>query len=312
MRMHATVPFLLLPILPIISGCQSKPTSVEISVIDGHREVLVDGRHFPDDRVEVRRRAIVLRDEQGRPWFKVPIDERTAAMMHQGPHGHGFGPMGHGPGPMMMGSPAVPTMPAQGVLAMPMPVEQLPEHWGDQPPPVMLGVMLEPGGEVAKRRGADPDRSSHIPDLAEHHPAGRHGLQDGDLIVWFNGQDDASPAAIRAALRKMQPGDQVFFKVLRGDGPDMKQVEATVTVEPFDLGKMVREEGMPMPGMGPGPDGDPFFDLHMRLDQIEGMLGEILRRMDQRRGQMGGGPGTGPGPGPGPGPGNGPGPGPGR
>jgi hypothetical protein len=209
---------------------------------------------------------------------EISMDERTAAMLRGGPPGRGPGP---GPGTWM---------------AEPVP-HALPEHWGDQPPPVMLGVMLEPGGETAARRGADPDRSSHIPDLAEHHPAGRHGLEDGDLIVWFNGQDDASPAAIRAALRRMQPGDQVFFKVLRGDGPEMRRVEATVTVEPFDLAKMMREEGMPTGGMGPGPDGDPFVDLHMRLDRIEGMLEEILRRMDRPR--MGGGPGPGPGPGPG-------------
>lgn len=299
MRMHVTIPFLLLPILPILPGCQSKPTSVEISVMDGHREVLVDGRHFPDHRVEVRRRAIVLHDDHGRPWFQFPIDEQTAALMNQDPNGHGFGPMGNGPGPMvvMMGSPAVPTQPAQGMMAMPMPmpVEHVPEHWGDQPPPVMLGVLLEPGGEVAKRRGADPDRSSHIPDLAEHHPAGRHGLQDGDVIVGFNGGDDGRPEAIRAQLRLMKPGDQISFKILRGEGSDLKAMEVTVTVEPFDLGKMVREEaGMPGMGVGPGPDGDPFLDIHMRLDQIEGMLAEILRQMDQRRGPMGGGPGPGP------------------
>jgi hypothetical protein len=275
MRVFPAVPFLFIPILPVFAGCQSKPTSVEISVHDGNRTVLVDGRPFPEERIEVRRRELVLRDERGGEWLQVPVDPRTADRLRGGPSGRG-------PGPWM----AEP-------LPEPFP-EPFPEHWGDQHPPVMLGVMLEPGGETAARRGADPDRSSHIPDLAEHHPAGRHGLQDGDLIVRFNRQDDASPAAIRAALRQMQPGDQVFFEVLRGDGPEMRRVEATVTVEPFDVGKMVRGEGMP----GRGPDGDPFLDLHMRLDRIEAMLEEILRRMDRPR--MGGGPGPGPGSGPGP------------
>jgi len=300
MRVTATVPFLLAPILPVLAGCQSKPSSVEISVIEGHRSVLVYGRPFPDDRIEVRRREVVLHDEHGRDWFHIPVDERTADAMRHGPYGHG----------PMMAMPAVNTMPAHGMPAMPLPTDEFPGHWGDQPPPVMLGVMLEPGGEAAQRRGADPGRSSHIPDLAEHHPAGRHGLQDGDVIVGFNGGDDGRPEAIRGQLRQMKPGEQITFKVLRGDGPEMKAMETTVTVEAFDLDKMIREAaGMPGPGFGPGPDGDPFLDLHMRLDRIEGMLEEILRRMDQRnRGPMGGGPGAGPGSGPGPGPGRGPGP----
>lgn len=285
MRFPVTVPVLLIPILPVLGGCQSKPTTVEVSMVEGRRMVVVDGRPFPDDRVEVRRREVVLRNDRGGDWFSFPVDERTAAML------------GSGPG---MGHPPVMAMPAMTV-----PAEEVPGHWGEQPPPVMLGVMIEPGGEVAARRGADPDRSSHIPDLAEHHPAGRHGLQDGDLIVGFNGGDDARPDAIRGQLRQMKPGEQISFKVLRGDGPEMKAIDVTVTVEPFDLEKMVREAGMPGPGMGPGPDGDPFLDLHMRLDRVEAMLEEILRRMDQReRGPMG--PGArGPGPGPGPGPGAG-------
>lgn len=325
MRLHPTVPLLLVPVVSIVAGCASKPTSVEVSVIDGRSAVRVDGRPFPHDRMELRQDRLVLHDERGRDWFEVPLDGPTVDAIrdaHRGPPGGPSGMRGMGPRPRIevfeaRGMPMPPPMATPMPPPMPM-SDAKPEHWGEQPPPVMLGVILDPGGEVARRRGADPARTSHVPDLAEHHPAGRHGLQDGDLIVGFNGNDDGSPGAIRTQLRQMKPGDEISFKVLRGDPPNVQALEFAVKVEPFDLGKMARQQEaeaemqamMQGAGFGPGPDGDPFLDLHQRLDRVEAMLGEILYRLDQRdqwgppdRGPRRGGPRAGGsrprGPGPG-------------
>jgi len=238
------VPFLSLavPVVLALPGCRSPQT------------------------VEFAHASHVLWDDQGREWLVVRpggggADFLLVAPPPPPPHDpHGMHAMPYPEGPM----------------ALPHPPEAWPEHWREAHPPVMLGVILEPGGEVAARRGADPDRSSHLPDLAEHHPGGRHGLQDDDVLVAVNGQPDASPAAIRRILRSMRPGDPIAFTVRRGDGSMMETLEVTVMAEPFDLDRMVREH----PGMFAGPgNGGPDFHLEMleRLDRLEMMVSRLLR-----------------------------------
>jgi S1-C subfamily serine protease len=59
-----------------------------------------------------------------------------------------------------------------------------------------------------------------ILDVAEDSPAEEAGLQEGDIVVAFNGEDVADVAALRAAIRAMSPGDTVTVTVLR-DGEEM-------------------------------------------------------------------------------------------
>ena len=78
--------------------------------------------------------------------------------------------------------------------------------------------------------------------VADDSPADEAGLEDGDIIVNFNGKDVEDEADLRLLIRRTEPGDEVTVVVFR-DG-DTK----TYTVE---MGKAADVKAFSMKGMGP-------------------------------------------------------------
>jgi S1-C subfamily serine protease len=72
-----------------------------------------------------------------------------------------------------------------------------------------LGISVEAGKDGLTILNAVEDSSAE-----------EAGLQEGDIVVAFNGEDVTDVAALRAAIRAMSPGDTVTVTILR-DGEEM-------------------------------------------------------------------------------------------
>lgn len=133
--------------------------------------------------------------------------------------------------------PTATAMPVMGMPAMattasaPMPTA------GSHPPPVMLGVrMREVDPVLATHLGLNPRKCSVLEDVSEELSGHGGGLRDHDIITSVDGSDDASPSHIRRVLRSKKPGDTITFGGIRGGDATF---DATVTLEPFDHGKLL-------------------------------------------------------------------------
>lgn len=108
---------------------------------------------------------------------------------------------------------------------------------GSHPPPVMLGVRMRDVDPVlATHLGLNPRKCSVLEDVSEELSGHSGGLRDHDIITSVDGSDDASPSHIRRVLRSKKPGDTITFKGIRGGDATF---DATVTLEPFDHGKLL-------------------------------------------------------------------------
>lgn len=106
-----------------------------------------------------------------------------------------------------------------------------------QNPSVMLGVrMVAAGPAFAKHRGVDPNNATLITHVAKDTPASKGGMEDWDLVIAINGNDDASPASIRAILDSAKPGDTVTFTVRRGED----KTDLTITLDKPDNKRLRR------------------------------------------------------------------------
>ena len=106
-------------------------------------------------------------------------------------------------------------------------------------PTVMLGVRMGPPGEpLAQMLDVDPDKTTIINHVVADTPAMRDGLRQWDLVVAVNGEENASPAAIREVLANSVPGESIEFEVLRG-GKRQKKIK--VVLAQADLTRMTPE-----------------------------------------------------------------------
>jgi len=100
-----------------------------------------------------------------------------------------------------------------------------------EPPKVMLGVtMMEPDSSLRGHLGLEPGTSTLVGAVYGGLPASAAGLKPYDIIVAVNGEKPANTETIRAALRKLEPGDEITFTVIhRG-----KEREAKIKLEKYD------------------------------------------------------------------------------
>jgi S1-C subfamily serine protease len=88
-----------------------------------------------------------------------------------------------------------------------------------------LGIEPRPvTPEVANQLGLAVDEGVFVFGLSEGGPAAAAGLQEGDVIVEFNGQEVASVEDLFTELRKASPGDRVEVVVNRGGQEQSFQV----------------------------------------------------------------------------------------
>jgi serine protease Do len=79
---------------------------------------------------------------------------------------------------------------------------------------------------VAASEGAADVEGAHVARVVDNTPAAEAGMQDGDIIVEFNGVKIKDWDGLREAIAKTKVGDKVKVKVKRAD----KEVELEVTM----------------------------------------------------------------------------------
>ena len=99
-----------------------------------------------------------------------------------------------------------------------------------------LGISIQPlTSDLAKEFNL-PDESSGVlvGGLTANSAAGQAGLQDGDVIIAFNGKKITDPRSLQLQVAQTAPGTQVTLKVLRG-APGSKPAEKTLTATLAEL-----------------------------------------------------------------------------
>ncbi len=101
-----------------------------------------------------------------------------------------------------------------------------------------LGVDIQPLTPELAKEFKLPDESSGIlvGGVRPNSPAGKAGLEDGDVIVDFNGKKVTDPRSLQLAVAQTAPGTKVSVQVLREESGKMAQktVSATLGELPSD------------------------------------------------------------------------------
>jgi S1-C subfamily serine protease len=80
--------------------------------------------------------------------------------------------------------------------------------------------------EIARLLGINRTRGVVVMQVETPSPAAEAGVQAGDIVISFNGQETATAEELIAALRSTRPGDRVQLNVLRG--ADTQQITVIV------------------------------------------------------------------------------------
>ncbi|MFN7021506.1 MAG: PDZ domain-containing protein [Phycisphaerales bacterium] len=173
----------------------------------------IDGKVVADDRIERDGDVIRLKGDAGQTLYEHRV---TTAEL---PPVSGF------PGLTMTPRARAFTLPGSDIDALAL------REPAPPPPPVMVGIqMAVPDATLRGHLGLKDGASTMLSAVHEGLPAGKAGLGPYDIIVSINGKDDASPEAIRAALKDMKPGDTLRLGVIQKG----VRKDVTVTVEAYD------------------------------------------------------------------------------
>ena len=97
-----------------------------------------------------------------------------------------------------------------------------------------LGVYMQRlTSDVRKGLDLDVDEGVLISGVDEDGPAALAGIEDGDVIISFNGKEVDSPRDLRRAVAKVSPGEKVDVELIR-DGKK-QTIEVTVGERPDDI-----------------------------------------------------------------------------
>lgn len=189
-----------------------------VTIKDGKVSAEINGKPVPEDRIERRRDAIILKDENGNEItrFDVGRTGRSGRVLRLDNT------------PWMQLSPQ---LRENGI------VELQPEFRAQfqptNPPPVMLGVTMSDADEAVLEH-LNYESGVMVDRVLEGLPAAKAGVEVGDIIVEFNGQKPVEQEMIRARLREAKPGDEVTLKVLRkGKTQDIK-----IKLDAYDAEKL--------------------------------------------------------------------------
>lgn len=103
-----------------------------------------------------------------------------------------------------------------------------------------LGIYIQPlTSELAKEFNL-PDESSGalVGGVTPNSPAAKAGIEDGDVVVQFNGKKVTDSRNLQLMVAQTPPGTKVSLQILRGE-PGKKPVESTVNVA---LGELPAEK----------------------------------------------------------------------
>ena len=97
-----------------------------------------------------------------------------------------------------------------------------------------LGVYLQKlTSDLREGLGIDVEKGVLVSAVEDDGPAGKAGIEDGDVIVKFAGKSVASPDDLRDRVRDTKPGTEVAVELVR-DGKT-RSVDVTVGEQPDDL-----------------------------------------------------------------------------
>ena len=137
-----------------------------------------------------------------------------------------------------------------------------------------LGIRVEDlDAESADEAGLDTPRGARITGVREESPAAGAGLEEGDVVVRFAGEEVRSVAHLVRLVRETPPGREVAVRVLRdGDGRDLS---LEVGGRP---GMRVHVRGAP--GWR-GMDGERMKRLHERMERVREHMGEMSDSLER-------------------------------
>lgn len=191
-----------------------------VTIKDGKVSAEVNGKPVPEDRIERRRDAIIIKDENGKEVTRFDV----------GRTGRGGRVLRLDNTPLMRDL-FVPDV--RGQRINPEQMLGLTQVQPTNPPPVMLGVTMSDADEAVLEH-LNYESGVMVDRVLEGLPAAKAGVEVGDIIVEFNGQKPVEQETIRTKLREAKPGDEVTLKVIRkGKAQDVK-----IKLDAYDAEKL--------------------------------------------------------------------------
>jgi len=140
-------------------------------------------------------------------------------------------------------------------------------------PAAHLGVTLEDVGldDVARLK-LDGERGAIVKDVRPEGPAGKAGLEEGDVIVRFQGETVQSVAQLARLVAETPPGRTVSIEVRRGGGSTT--LSATLDERRGALARGFGDFDLPEPPLP--PDVPALGDLDW--DELAGKARALVRR----------------------------------
>jgi S1-C subfamily serine protease len=124
--------------------------------------------------------------------------------------------------------------------------------------------------EIAEGLGLDRPRGVLLSDVTEDSPAGRAGLQPGDIVLSIGGFDINDIQSLKYRLATVGTGKTVRVEYLRKSKPATAELELVGQPdEPRDITKI--EGRNPLSGATVG-NLSPAFAEELRIDQTEGVV----------------------------------------
>ena len=286
--------------------------SVTLQGKDGTITAQVDGKDVPAERLERDGDTVRIKDDAGavifeqvvlEPAMATTIDGGPVVIREFAPRGRVFGGSGAQPGARAW---AIAPRASGGAGGSPFgamvgePVEQ---------PKVMIGVQLaEPDASLRGHFGLKDGESTLVSGVYEGLPAHSAGLEPYDIIVAVEGQEAASPAAVRKALRAKDAGQSVQMDVLHKGvrrsvtlkleaydgakmnaakvnaiaqvGGDADDIFQTLSAAPGQTWTFSRQGG-PMVGAVPGADGKSRNQIFWKIDGSPAQHEDLARQTEE-------------------------------
>lgn len=228
-----------------------------VTIKDGKVSAEINGKPVPEDRIERRRDAVIIKDENGKEVSRFDV----------GRTGRGGRVLRLENTPWLQLSPRV----REGGLLELQP-ELRAQVQPDNPPPVMLGVTMSDADETLLEH-LNYESGVTIDRVLEGLPAAKSGLEVGDIIVELNGQKPVEQETIRAKLREAKPGDEITLKIVRkGKAQDIK-----LTLDAYDAEKLghVWGQGATNP--------QDWFSFSPRDPEVGRQIAEALKMLENEK-----------------------------
>lgn len=138
---------------------------------------------------------------------------------------------------------------------------------------------------LAEAFGLNQNKGAVITSVDDDSPAGKAGLQPGDILLKINGRDVKNASDVRNRFGLLAVGEQVVFDILRGG--QSKKITTTVTVEKEDVSSAqvinTRLEGVIISELG---SDHPYFGKVEGIHVVNVQRGSAAWRSGLRKGDV--------------------------